>query len=137
MSFSVSDIINDAFDRSGIYPNASMSGVPEDMASMGLKLLRGLIDGYNVRNMIMFSQSKTVTTVPENGVIEVSSQDVSSGFGTIASIQKVMVKLTEDQASELDFVPYRILTSTRTGRGSTLTGNVRVSLAMATNGKFR
>ena len=107
MSFSVQDIIKDAFDRTGIYPGASASGVPEDMASMGLKLLRGLIDGYNVRNMIMFSQSKTETTVPEDGVINVTAPGSPSGFGNIASIQKVMVKLTEDQAGELDFVPYQ------------------------------
>ena len=105
MSFTVSEIIRDAFDRTGIYPNVGRSSLPQDMADMGLKLLKGLVSGYNIRNMITSSQSKTEATVPEGGVISVTGH--GGGWATIASIQKVLVKLTEDQAGELEFVPFQ------------------------------
>lgn len=105
MSFAVSEIIRDAFDRTGIYPNVGSSSLPQDMSDMGLKLLKGLVSGYNVRNMIMSSQSRAEVSVPADGVIQTAGEN--SGFQSIASVQKVMVKVSLDQAGELEFVPFQ------------------------------
>lgn len=103
--YSVNEIIRDAFDRTGIYPNVGESSLPQDMADIGLKLLKGLVSAYNVRNMIMSSQSRAEVQIPADGVISTSGEN--SGFDSIASVQKVMIKVTADQAGELEFVPFQ------------------------------
>lgn len=107
--FTASDIINDAFDRTGIYPNPS-GALPGGYTAMGVKLLRGLIENYNVKNMILSTQRKAVLTADASGIIDArkSTEEHPTAFNDdVASIQKVLVKISDEQAGELEFVPFK------------------------------
>lgn len=103
--FKAEDIVYDAFDRTGIYPNPRDS-LPGDQFNIGLKLLKGLCDGYNIRNMILSLQRKATVQVPLNGII-VAKKDGTDFIDDIASIQKVLIRVSDEEAGELDFVPFQ------------------------------
>lgn len=103
--FKAQDIVHDAFDRTGIYPNPTDS-LPGDQFNIGLKLLKGLCDGYNIRNMILSLQRKATLRIPSTGVI-VARKDGTVFIDDVASIQKVLLKVSDEEAGELDFVPYQ------------------------------
>lgn len=104
MSFSVKDIINDAFDRTGIYPNPTET-LPGEYFSMGLKLLRGLVSFYNTRNFIIPTQRMVEVTVPGSGHIRMAKTEegVEPVIEPCASIQKVYIGLADDTNRELNF----------------------------------
>lgn len=103
--FKAEDVVYDAFDRTGIYPNPRDS-LPGDQFNIGLKLLKGLCDGYNIRNMILSLQRKATLQIPSTGVI-VARKDGTVFIDDVASVQKVLLKVSDEEAGELDFVPYQ------------------------------
>lgn len=98
--FTVKEIINDAYDRSGIFPN-STSTLPGEMTESALKVLRGAIATYNIQGILLPNQRSVEFSIDN----EIKSEDLTEEG--IASIQKVYLRYDNAQrAIELDYVPF-------------------------------
>lgn len=110
--FTVKDIIIDAYDRTGIFPNAT-DGLPGEFVTMGLNLLKGLISQYNIRNYLTFTQQKVAfnasleTTFGTDDVTRSITNDVVAT--NAITIQKIYLKnnINGDNALEMKFMPFQ------------------------------
>lgn len=107
MSFTVKDIINEAFDRSGIYPNPT-DALPGEYFSMGLKALQGLVSHYNTRNYIMSTQRMVELKIPASGCIKLgkTEEGVEPAIEDVAAISTVYWKQSETVNKRLNFVSF-------------------------------
>lgn len=104
MSFTVKQIINNAYDRSGIFPN-STSTLPGEMTESALKILQGIIQTYNIQGILLPTQRRVEFTIKSQRMTlpDVSQEGLKE---PVANIQKVYIKENGDSALELDFVPF-------------------------------
>lgn len=107
MSFSAKDVINEAFDRTGIWPNPADS-LPGEMFDTGLKVLQGLINTYNIRNYITCSQRSVELVVPADGIIHLgkSEEGVTPVIDNVTNINNVFVKSTTGECDDLKYVSF-------------------------------
>lgn len=93
MSFTVKDIINDAYDRTGIFPNPS-DALPGEMFELGLKLLRGLVHFYNIKNYITCTQRMVTVKVPSDCTVKMAKTDegVTPKIENVAGVSMVYLK---------------------------------------------
>lgn len=110
--FTTRDVIKDAFNRSGIWTNAT-SPLPAQYSARGLDRLRGIIAYFNKQNFLTFSQKKVNASVAETLTIGVDDADrsVTNDIATASmpnSIQKVyyIASGTSNALSEINFVPF-------------------------------
>lgn len=110
--FTVKDIITDAYDRTGIFPNAT-DELPGEYAALGLKLLQAIISQYNIKNYLIFAQQKLTldlsTAIDEEDnsisrVLDKRYMDVD-----IASINSVLLRRDGNSKSILmEHIPFEI-----------------------------
>jgi hypothetical protein len=111
--FTAKDIIIDAYDRTGIFPNAT-DGLPGEFVTMGKNLLRGLLSQYNIRNYLTFTQ-QSVNAIADTE-ITIGTNDITRGIiNTVeapncSTIQKVYWNLgntvNSETYSEMKFIPF-------------------------------
>ncbi len=111
--FTTRDVIKDAFNRSGIWTNAT-SPLPAQYTARGLDRLRGTIAYFNKENYLTFSQKKVNATAKE--ILTIGVDDSERGISNdipVAnmpnSIQRIYHILagTTNAIREFHFVPYK------------------------------
>ena len=117
MSISVKEIIEDAFDRTGIWPNPT-DELPGEYFTLGLKILKGIVGNYNIKNYLIFSQKKILVNLTSNNTIvddfgnlvytinDENTQD--KDILDIANISSVGLQIRTGNNVELEFIPYEI-----------------------------
>lgn len=107
MSFTVKEIINDAYDRSGVFPCPSDS-LPGEMFAMGYKLLQGLIQTYNIRSYITSTQRMTELKVPADGVLHLArtEEGVEPAIEDVAAVCKLYLVNSEGANTEFKFTSF-------------------------------
>ena len=75
--FTTRDVIKDAFNRSGIWTNAT-SPLPAQYTARGLDRLRGTIAYFNKENYLTFSQKKVNATAKE--IVTIGVDDAGRGI---------------------------------------------------------
>lgn len=122
MAFTVKDIITDAYDRTGIFPN-STDELPGEYAALGLKLLKAIISQYNIKNYLIFNQNKITIDVStygeklEDGSIGILLKNDILQDSKIASISNIMVRRGTNTKSVLcEHVPYQLFDNFNDGQ---------------------
>lgn len=110
--FTAKDIIIEAYDRTGIFPNAT-DGLPGEFVTMGLNLLKGLVSQYNIRNYLTFTQQKVniiasaESTIGTDDATRSIVNDVSAP--NICTIQNTFWRMGNGTGSEvyteMKFIP--------------------------------
>lgn len=111
--FTAKDIIIEAYDRTGIFPNAT-DGLPGEFVTMGLNLLKGLVSQYNIRNYLTFTQQKVniiasaESTIGTDDATRSIINDVSAP--NICTIQNTFWRMGNETGSEvyteMKFIPF-------------------------------
>lgn len=101
MAFTVKQIINNAYDRSGIFPN-STSTLPGEMTESALKLLQGIIQTYNIQGVLLPTQRRKEIKITSTSMKIPNEQFEDS----VAGITKVYVTNGDEHNTELDFIPF-------------------------------
>ena len=105
--FTTRDVIKDAFNRSGIWTNAT-SPLPAQYTARGLDRLRGTIAYFNKENYLTFSQKKVNATAKE--IVTIGVDDAGRGISNMPnSIQRIynILEGTTNAIREFHFVPYK------------------------------
>lgn len=107
MSFTVKEIINEAYDRTGVFPNPT-DALPGEFFDRGLKALKGLVNYYNIRNYITCTQRMATLKVPADGIVhlEKTDEDVTPKVYDVTNINKVYWQNTEGGNIELKYVSF-------------------------------
>lgn len=107
MAFSAKDIINEAFDRTGIWPSPS-DALPGEMFDQGLKVLKGLIHFYNIKNYITCTQRMVEVEIPQDSVVHMSKTEegVTPVIDNVTNINKVYWKNSDENNTELGYTSF-------------------------------
>lgn len=100
--FTVKNIINKAFDRTGIHPNLG-NPLPAELFKTGLDILKGIVSNLNTRDLLLFAQNR-LTVTPNSKVIKIDYDDPDIGV-KIASIANIIETKTKTQ---LRFMPFNL-----------------------------
>jgi len=101
--FTVKNIINQSFDRTGIYPNLG-NPLPGEMAKMGLDLLSGIVSSMNTRNLLLWSQHKLKFTA-NTEEIELDANEIEVKIASIPAVY------CNSKKQALEDVPFQIFDS--------------------------
>lgn len=107
MSFTTKDVINEAMDRCGIWPNPSDS-LPGEYFDQGLKVLKGLIHTFNIRNYITCTQRSVLVDVPADCVIHMTKSEPGPKpfIDDVTNVTKVYWQNSEGVNTELKYVSF-------------------------------
>ena len=72
--FTTKDVIKDALNRTGIWPN-STSPIPDNFVNAGLRRLCGIVADFNNRNFLTFAQRKVTFQAAETLTIGVDDEN--------------------------------------------------------------
>lgn len=107
MAFTVKSIINNAYDRSGVFPN-STSTLPGEMCEGALEVLKGIINTYNIQGILLPTQTREEFEITKPKIIISKRPDAQAQVNEdIAAISKLYVKENEESAYELDYIPFK------------------------------
>src|SRR5690554_3166774 len=92
--FTVKNIINKAYDRTGIHPNLG-NPLPAELFKTGLDILKAIVSNFNTRDLLLFAQNR-LTVTPNSKVIKIDYDDPDIGV-KIASIANIIETCTKTQ----------------------------------------